>query len=41
MGQKAREYAASAFDIRKIGERFEEILEAAHRKHAARNGSKR
>jgi colanic acid biosynthesis glycosyl transferase WcaI len=41
MGQRAREYAETAFDIRKIGKRFEEILEAAYQKNAARNGSKR
>jgi len=41
MGKKARAYAESAFDIRRIGKRFEEILEAAHRKHAAQNGSNR
>lgn len=35
MGQRAREYAETAFDIRKIGKRFEEILESACQKHAA------
>jgi glycosyltransferase involved in cell wall biosynthesis len=35
MGRKAREYAETAFDIRKIGERFEQILESACRPQAA------
>jgi len=32
MGRRAREYAETAFDIRKIGKRFEEILETACKK---------
>jgi colanic acid biosynthesis glycosyl transferase WcaI len=36
MGRRAREYAETAFDIRKIGKRFEEILNAACEKRAAR-----
>jgi colanic acid biosynthesis glycosyl transferase WcaI len=41
MGRRARDYAETAFDIRKIGQRFEEILESACQKHAARCRSKR
>jgi glycosyltransferase involved in cell wall biosynthesis len=36
MGRRAREYAETAFDIRKIGQRFEEILTAAYSKHKER-----
>jgi colanic acid biosynthesis glycosyl transferase WcaI len=41
MGRRARQYAETAFDIRRIGQRFEEILESACHKHAARCGSKK
>ncbi|HVT27851.1 MAG TPA: glycosyltransferase family 4 protein, partial [Lacipirellulaceae bacterium] len=34
MGRRAREYAETAFDIRKIAKRFEEILESACQKSA-------
>lgn len=36
MGRRAREYAETAFDIRKIGARFEQILQSAVDKNAAR-----
>jgi glycosyltransferase involved in cell wall biosynthesis len=36
MGHRAREYAETAFDIRKIGARFEQILQSAVEKKAAR-----
>jgi glycosyltransferase involved in cell wall biosynthesis len=36
MGRRAREYAETAFDIRKIGARFEQILQSAIDKNAAR-----
>jgi glycosyltransferase involved in cell wall biosynthesis len=36
MGQRARAYAESAFDIRKIGARFEQILQSAIDKNVAR-----
>lgn len=35
MGLKARQYAETAFDIRKIGERFEQILQSACRERQA------
>jgi glycosyltransferase involved in cell wall biosynthesis len=40
MGRSARQYAETAFDIRRIGQRFEDILESACHEHAARCGSK-
>lgn len=39
MGRRARQYADTAFDIRKIGQRFDEILEAACRN--VRSGKRR
>ncbi len=41
MGRRAREYAETAFDIRKIGKRFEEILASACQNNAAQRGSVR